>query len=284
MPLAFARRQAAGDRWSRVFSHVLWRALALILLSNLLMNWNGSSPLRFQLINVLCQIAFSYVLCAALYALSFPMQIVAAVALMVFHHALFFLWPGPEGPFDPVANIGAKIDLAVLGYNYSGSYTTINFLGNAITVLFGMWAGMLFAHQRPAGERMKILGACAAASFTLGALLSPWIPMVKRLWLGSFTFWSTGWVLVGLMVCYWAIEIQGWRQWTFPAVVVGMNCIFIYSFSQVLKGWLLRSIGRFTGNFEWLGIAGPVALNIAGMMVMWYLCYWLYRRRIFFKL
>jgi len=284
MPLAFARRLAAGDAWNKVFGHVAWRAAMLLVLSNILSNWNGSGPVRLQFINVLCQIAFSYVLCAALYPLAFRLQVALAAALMVAHHALFFLWPGPAGAFDPAANIAARIDLAVLGYNYSGFYTTLNFLGNAITVLFGMWAGMLFQQDRPHGERLKILGGCAVACFALGAALSPWIPMVKRLWLASFTFWSTGWVLVGLMACYWAVEMKGWRRWTWAAVVVGTNCIFIYSFSQVLRGWLLRGLGRMTGNFEWLGQLGPVALNVAAMGVMWYLCYWLYQRKIFFKL
>ena len=31
----------------------------------------------------------------------------------------------------------------LLGYNYPGYYTTINFIGNAVTILFGYWAGML---------------------------------------------------------------------------------------------------------------------------------------------
>ena len=180
--------------------------------------------------------------------------------------------------------MGRAVDTWLIGYNYSGRYTTINFLGNAVTVLFGVWAGMLMRENKTHGERMKILGTFAAASFALGMALAPWIPMVKRLWLGSFTFVSTCWVLVALMACYWAIEMKGWKSWTLPAVVVGMNCIFIYSFSQVLRGWLVRGIGRLTGNFDWIGSAGPVALNVVALAAMWYLCWWLYQRRIFFKL
>ena len=284
LPLAWARRAAAGATRGQLFRHALARAAALVVLSNILMNWNGAGPLRLQFINVLCQIAFSYVLCALIYQLPFRAQIAAAAGLMIFHHALFYLWPGPAGPFDPDRNIGTMIDQAILGYNYSGRYTTINFLGNAITVLFGVWTGMFLQQQRTHAERLKILGACAVAAFALGMALSPWIPMVKRLWLGSFTFVSTAWVLAGLSFCYWAIEMKGWRRWTLPAVVVGMNCIFIYSFSQVLRGWLSRGLGRFTGNFEWVGLGAPVAQNLVVMAVMWYLCWWLYQRRIFLKL
>lgn len=284
LPLAWARREAEGATRGEIFRHVLWRALMLLVLSNVLMNWTGNGPVRLQFINVLAQIAFAYVLCAAIYQFRFWTQVAMAAALMVLHHGLFYLWPGPEGPFSPDGNIGQVMDKAVLGYNYSGRYTTLNFLGNAITVLFGVWAGMLMRENKSHGERMKILAGCAAGCFALGMALAPWIPMVKRLWLGSFTFVSTCWVLVGLMACYWVIEMKGWKSWTLPAVVVGMNCIFIYSFSQVLSGWLRNGIGRLTGNFEWLGAAGPVGVNVAALCVMWYVCYWLYQRKIFFKL
>ncbi len=278
MPLALSKRAAQGG-------HVLWRAFVLLLLSNVLSNWGATQGLKLQLINVLCQIAFSYVLCYVILQLRFSWQVAAVAGLMVAHHALFYLWPGPAGPFDPKGNIGAVIDLSLLGYNYSGYYTTINFLGNAITVLFGCWTGILMMSNRPHGERIRILLACGVAALGLGALLGQWIPMVKRLWLGSFTFFSAGWVLLAFAAFYWLVEVQGKKRWTFPLVVVGMNCIFIYSFSQVLRGWLSRGLAAFDGQqFAMLGPAGAVPHNLIVMSVMWGLCYWLYRRGIFFKI
>jgi heparan-alpha-glucosaminide N-acetyltransferase len=284
MPLSLARRTQEGASRALLFRHVLWRAFLLIALSNVLSNWNSSRPPVPQFINVLCQIAFSYVICFAVMQLRFRWQVVAAVSLIVLHTGLFFAFPGPGGPFDRTNNIGAVIDRHVLGYNYSGHYTTINFLGNAITVLFGVWTGMLLSSNRSHATRMKILGGCAAGCFALGLALQPWIPMVKRLWLPSFTFFSTGWVLLAIMALYWIVEMKGWRRWTFPAVVIGTNCIFIYSFSQVLRGWLGRGLGNFTGQFWFLGPYGAIIHNLVVMAAMWYLCYWLYQRKIFFKL
>jgi predicted acyltransferase len=284
MPFSFARRMQLGATRSQLMQHVAWRALILIVLSNVLSNWGSTKGLQLQFINVLCQIAFSYVLCALIWQLRFRWQVVAAAGLFLFHHALFVLFPGPQGAFSQTGNVGQVIDQHLLGYNYSGYYTTINFLGNALTVLFGVWTGMLMQSHRSHAERVRILGACAAACFALGLALAPFIPMVKRLWLGSFTFWSTGWVLLGLMACYWAVEMRGWRKWAWPAMVVGMNCIFIYSFSQVLRGWLSRGLSAFTGNFSWMGSYGAIPHNLVVMAAMWYLCYWLYQRRIFFKI
>jgi predicted acyltransferase len=286
LPLATARRMAQGATSSQLFRHVAWRAFILLVLSNVLSNFNTTTgPLKLQFINVLCQIAFSYVLCFGLLQLPFRWQAVSAAALMAVHHALFFLVPGPAGAFDQAGNIGAVIDKAVLGYNYSGFYTTINFLGNAITVLFGVWTGMLLAHYKTHAERLRILLLCSAGSFALGLALAPWIPMVKRLWLGSFTFFSAGWVLLAFAACYWLIEAKGkGGRWTFPAVVIGVNCIFIYSFSQVLHGWLSRGIGNLTGKFAFMGTVGAIPHNILVMCAMWYICYWLYQRKIFFKI
>lgn len=278
MPIALGRRTAA-------WRHVVWRAILLVVLSNVLSNWGTTGPLRLQLINVLCQIAFSYVLCYFVLQLPFRGQVVAALAILVGHHALFFAFPGPAGPFDPQANFAARVDLAVLGYNYSGFYTTLNFLGNALTVLFGCWTGLLLLSDRTPAARLRILLGCAVAAFALGLAMEFSIPMVKRLWTGSFLFFSTGWVLVGFAVFYWLIEMRGLRGWTFPLVVVGANSIFIYAFSQVLRGWLAKGLAAFDGQqFAFLGTVGAVPHNIVVMLVMWGLCYWLYQRRIFFKI
>jgi heparan-alpha-glucosaminide N-acetyltransferase len=278
MPIALSRRSNAAR-------HVLWRAAVLLALSNILSNWGTQQGLKLQFINVLCQIAFSYVLCYAILQLKFAWQVAAATAIMIGHHALFYLWPGPTGPFDQTGNIGAVIDLKLLGYNYPGYYTTINFLGNGITVLFGCWTGLLMLSKRPHMERIKILLGCSVGVFALGMVLANWIPMVKRLWLGSFTFFSAGWVLAAFALCYWIIEVRGIKRWAFPLVVVGMNCIFIYSFSQVLRGWLSRGIAPFDGGqFAMLGPAGAIPHNLIVMAIMWGLCYWLYQRKIFFKI
>lgn len=286
MPLAFSKRLADGAPRLKVFGHVAWRALMLIVLSNIYSNW-GAKPgtLRLQFINVLCQIAVGYVLCYFIIQLRFRLQAAAAGLLLAGYWALFAAFPGPQGPWSETGNIGAVIDAAVLGYNYSGYYTTINFIGNAVTILFGCWAGMLVRSERPHAARLKILAGCAAAAFALGLLLQPFIPMVKRLWTPSFTFFSTGWVLVMLIVFYWIIEVRQWKRWSFPFLVLGMNSLFVYSLGQIgIKGWLNRGLSGFTQNFAFLGGLGAIPQHLLVLAGLWYLCYWLYRRQIFIKI
>src|SRR5262249_9189709 len=145
----------------------------------------------------------------------------------------FALFPGPDGPWAKTGNIGALIDLRALGYNYSGSYTTINFIGNPVTILLGCWAGMLLRSVSPHTYKLKALIGCAAASFALAFALQPFNPMVKRLWTASFTFFSAGWVIAMLIVFYWVIEVKRVKKWAFPCLVLGMNSIFVYSLGQI---------------------------------------------------
>ncbi len=286
MPFALARRAAEGATHMQVFRHVAWRALMLVVLSNIYSNW-GAKPgqLHFQLINVLCQIAFGYLLCFFIMRLRFRSQVAVAAAMLAGYWALFAAFPGPGGAWSQTGNIGAVIDLNVLGYNYSGYYTTINFIGNAVTILFGCWTGMLLRTGGSHIEKLKILAGCAAAGFVLGLALEPFNPMVKRLWTVPFTFFSAGWVILMLMVFYYVIEVRQAKRWAFPFLVLGMNSMFIYSLGQIgIKGWLNRGLAGFTGNFKFLGDLGAIPQSILVLAGLWYVCYWLYQRKIFFKI
>ena len=285
MPFAFARRMEQGAAMSEVFRHVLRRAFLLVVLSNIYSNWGPYRGLKLQFINVLCQIAFGYVLCFLITRMEFRRQVAAAIALVAGYWALFILFPGPDGPWSQAGNIGAVIDLKVLGYNYSGYYTTINFIGNAVTILFGCWAGALLRTNRLHADKLKLLAVCAAAGFALGLALQPFNPMVKRLWTASFTFFSAGWVIVMLMVFYWLIEVRQIKRWAFPFLVLGTNSLFIYSLGQIgIKGWLNRGLQGFTNNFKFMGDFGAIPQQVLVLALLWYVCYWLYRRQIFFKI
>jgi predicted acyltransferase len=284
MPFAFARRMSQGATNSNVFRHVAYRSFMLILLSNLYSNW-GEPHLSLQLINVLSQIGFGYMICYLITRMQFRFQVAAGLAMLAAFWALFAIFPGPAGPWPQTGNIGAVIDLKVLGYNYSGYYTTINFIGNAVTILFGCWTGMLLRTSKTHAYKLKVLAASAGAGLVLGLALEPLNPMVKRLWTASFTFFSAGCVILMLMAFYWIIEVKGVKGWAFPFIVLGMNSIFIYSLGQIgIKGWLNSGLRNFTKDFRILGDLGAIPQSILVLAVMWYMCYWLYRRKLFFKI
>ncbi len=282
MPFAFRNRTARGASSGELTKHMLWRVFWLLALSQIFISI-GRGALNFQLINVLAQIALTYLVCFWIMKLPFRGQAIAAALILAGHWALFALFPGSEGAFSKADNVGAVID-GFLGLNYSGYYVTINFVSSTVTTLAGVWAGYLMIGEHTHRYRMKVLAVAIAACFLAGFALEPFNPMVKRIWTASFTFASTGWVLLMLLGFYWLVEIKGFKKVTFPLVVVGMNSIFIYGVHMILHGWLDRAVGVFTFGYDFLGTWADVAQTCTVFLVIWYLCYWLYQRRIFLRI
>jgi heparan-alpha-glucosaminide N-acetyltransferase len=102
MPFALARRIVQGTNSVGLLKHVIWRAFLLVVLSNIYSNWGSRAGLKLQFINVLCQIAFGYVLCFLITRMRFGWQVAMAVALLAGHWALFTLFPGPDGPWSKI--------------------------------------------------------------------------------------------------------------------------------------------------------------------------------------
>jgi len=283
MPFALARRKELGTTGRDNFRHVLMRSLNLIILSQIII-WVGAGRIKPQLINVLSQIAFTYIITYLLLKLPWRYQAVAAMVILAGWTALFFAFPGPDGPLSHRNHIGLVVDRAIFHYDYDPAYSTLNFLPSTIWTLGGAWVGRLLMQSRAHAENLKKLAGGMVLSFVVAFALRPWIPFIKQLCTASFILYSLGWVLFMLIGFYVVIEVLGYRKWTFPLLVVGMNSIFIYFVSEVLHGWLDHAVGVFTFHYSFIGKLAPVVQATTVLLVMWYLCYWLYRRRIFLKL
>ena len=284
IPFAIAKRIEQGATRRQLLWHVAARSLRLLVMSQILISI-GRGRMTFQLTNVLAQIAITYFACYLIMQLRFRVQVAVAALILAGHWALFAAFPGNVGAFySRTTNIGAVVERFLFGRVNSGHWVSINFITSTVTTLFGVWTGRLLASSRTPREKMRIMAVAAVACLAGGLLMHPWNPIIKRICTSSFTVYSTGWVLLMLLACYWLVEVKQYRRWTFPLIVVGANSIFIYSIEMVLRSWLNRAIGVFTLNFEWIGQFAPVAQSCAVLLVMWSMCYWLYRRRIFFKL
>ena len=279
MPFAFRVREK-GQR--ALWRHVAYRAIVLILISQVLISV-GRAEAEFQLINVLSQIGLTYFICYSIMQLPLKTQFVVGGLILAGHTALFHAFAGAGGAWSQTANIGERID-HFFGLNYSGYYVTINFISSTVTTMAGVWCGYLMLQKVSHERRMKVMGMAIAGCFAAGFLLSLFNPVVKRLWTASFTLLSTGLVIALLLAFYWMVEVKGLRKATFPLVVVGMNSIFIYCMQMLLWGWIRDALGVFTGDFAFLGAAGPVAQAASVFAVLWYLCWWLYQRKAFIRI
>lgn len=283
MPFALARRKELGATERDNLRHMLMRSLRLIILSQIII-WVGAGTIKPQLINVLSQIAFTYTITYLLLKLPWRYQTVAAVVLLAGWTVLFFAFPGPDGPFSHRNHIGLVVDRAIFLYDYDPAYSTLNFIPSTIWTLTGAWVGRLLTQSKAHSDNLKKLAGGMVLCFAVAFALRPWIPFIKQLCTASFMLYSLGWVLFMLIGFYTIIEVLGYRKWSFPLLVVGMNSIFIYFVGEVLRGWLDRAVGVFTFHYSFIGTLAPVAQATTVLLVMWYLCYWLYERRIFLKL
>jgi len=138
------------------------------------------------------------------------------------------------------------VDRAIFHYDYDPAYSTVNFIPSTMWTLGGAWVGTLLMQSKSHADNLKKLAGGMVLSFAVAFALRPWIPFIKQLCTASFILYSLGWVLFMLIGFYLIIEILGYRKWGFPLLVVGMNSIFIYFVSEVLRGWLDRAVGVFT--------------------------------------
>ena len=132
----------------------------------------------------------------------------------------------------------------------------------------------------------------------LGLLLNPWVPINKSLWTGSYVLFSGGAALCGLALCYWLIDVQGWRRGALPFVAYGSNPIAVYVLSvlvaKVLLLWRVGEPGEgatdlqhflFTTVFApYASDAGASLLYAAAYVLVWLVvALFLYRREVFIK-
>ena len=279
LPYSLARRTGQGATFRQNCLRAAARSLKLLALA-VIVTSAPAGRLRSPVMEVLLHIAFTYFFCFLILQLRFRWQVLCAVLILAGHLALFLAFPGADGPFSKTGNIGAVLDRAILGGSHPGFYASLNIVPGIVSTLFGAWAALLLRGGRPLAGKLRILAVWAAGSLAAGMALAPFVPVIKRIYTVPYTLSSAGFVLAAMLAFVWLIDARGYRRWTFPLAVVGVNCIFAYALYEMLGAWLRRAVGAFTGNFAFLGAYAPIAQGCATALVLWYLCYWLYQRRI----
>ena len=136
-------------------------------------------------------------------------------------------------------------------------------------------------------QKIRILTIAGAIGVVTGYALNPLTPIIKRICTSSFVIVSGGWCLLALAFCYWLIDVKGYKRWSVFFNIVGMNSLFIYLFANTGgPGWLHRIAKPFTmGLFSWGGqLTAEIVTSLVVWGMLWYLCFWLYRNRIFIRI
>lgn len=272
--------------------HVAVRSLKLFLLGTGL-HCVYAGKLVWELWNVLTQLSFTTLVAYFLIGRSYKVQIGTALLLVLLSDALYrtVQIPGFDQPFVQGHNFGAWMDTVLMGKINTDGWVAINCIPTAAHTILGVTAGKLLMSAGPAAQKIRALLIAGVIALAAGYALdiSGLSPVIKRICTGGFILVSLGYVTLILAALYWWIDVKDHKRSTWIAVVVGMNPIFIYIFFETVGiGYLNGVVGIFVKGG--LGLANvPEAWQavISAFCVWaleWYLCYWLYQRKIFFKL
>jgi predicted acyltransferase len=74
-------------------------------------------------------------------------------------------------------------------------------------------------------------------------------PINKGLWTGSYVVFTAGMASVALATIMWIADVHGWRRWTKPFVIYGVNPMVAFVGSAVLARLIYSIIKiRYSGQ------------------------------------
>lgn len=291
MPISFSKRWARGDSWQETLKHALFRSLILLVLG-VGLYCITAGELVFELWNVLAQLSFTYLVAFLIMRKSWTFQIGFSVGLLALTELLYRVWwvEGFSQPFTPDHNFGAWMDLVLMGKLSGGHWVAFNAVPTAAHTIWGVVAGQLLIGDRETREKLKWLLVYGFGLLVAGYLMDPITPIIKRIATTSFTIVTGGWCLLVLGGSFWAIDVKKMGKDTARFfAIVGMNPLFIYLFSEMGGArWFYDMVDVFTGGFlgwvsmpdAWIGIITSLAV----LGLMWYMTYFLYKRKVFIKI
>jgi predicted acyltransferase len=318
LPFSIASRLARGQSQFAMTAHALWRALLLILLGVFLRSV-GRAQTNWTFEDTLTQIGLGY---PFLFLLGFRSPRIQFGALAVILFGYWLAWalyplPGPAFDYTKVgvppdwthhangfaahwnknSNLGAAFDQWFLNLfprakefvANGGGYLTLSFIPTLGTMLLGLIAGGWLKSDLPHKTKLKRLLLASAICLALGTALHLLgvCPLVKRIWTPTWTLFSGGLCFLFMAGFYAVIDAHGWKGWSFPLVVIGMNSIAAYCIAHLWDGFISSSFKTHLGPnfFKMFGDTfAPMAQGAAVLLVFWLILFWMYRRKLFLRI
>ncbi len=284
MPFSVANRLARGDSWKKIFKHALIRSFWLLVLGFML----GSKGDAYYLTNILPQLALTYPVAFLLMRLKVRWQLLVSFAVIIISDLLYHFWP-VEGfnQFAPGQNFGAWIDLHTTGYLHPYHWVTFNAVPTLAHVIWGVVVGKLLMSNWPDKKKFWAMFIPGLAGVIAGYTMRPYLPFIERIATGSYVIVTGGLAIVAMSLSFFLVDILKIRKLPWLFAIFGMNPIFLYLFAELGGGRIFQRLALpFTSRI--FGWGGETLVNVITIIVVagmfWYLSYFLYKRKIFFKL
>jgi predicted acyltransferase len=143
---------------------------------------------------------------------------------------------------EPETNLGAWLDRTILteDHLWRSSRTwdpegILSTLPAIATGLFGIFIGTwLKRKDREDGVKVSWMFATGVLAVILGLIWDLFFPINKALWTSSYVLYAGGLATIGLALCYWLIDVNGYRKGTTTFVVFGVNAITVFFLSGLI--------------------------------------------------
>jgi predicted acyltransferase len=286
---------------------------ALIFLVGLALHsfpWVGYDYAHLRIPGVLQRIAIAYLFGASIYLYTTTRgQVIAIGVLLLGYWALQTLVPVPggfTGVLKPGLDLGAYIDRAIFGTDHLWREAKtwdpegmLSSLPAIATALLGGLAGTWIRRaDRAPIEKVTGLFVLGWAGVIAGVIWGWVFPINKSLWTSSYVLFTAGLACHMLAVCYYLVDIKGYRKWATPFVIYGMNAITAFflssAFARVMNLIKVQDGGNevalktYIFKHFYLSWASPINASLA--FAITYVLFFLgimtifYRKKIFIKL
>lgn len=291
MAYSLTKQTEKGISWNQQLIKILTRSSLLIFWGLFKRindpEWFAISALDYT--DILTQLAFTTIIAFLLFKLRIRYQLISCMIILVFTEILYRFCnaPGFDQGYIDGHNFGNWLNWILFSQKTTG-YVFINWLPTAVHTIAGVIVGKLFLSAVNPIKPLLI-------AFTLLLLLGYGLdvanitPIIKPLATTSFVLASLGFCLLIISAFYWWIDMQKHQKGLLFFQVLGMNAIFIYLFFDIvgrhwLNGYTIMVISPVVAALQ---IPQPSMLIIASLctfMIEWGICYFLYKKKIFFKL
>ena len=291
MALSLTKQTARGNSWRQQAIHALKRSWWLFFWGVLDYAVRGDH-LSFELWDVLTQLSFTMLVAFLVFRWKPVYQILFSFGLLILSECLyrFIQIPGFNQPFTDQHNFGNYIDLILMNKINPGGWVAINCIPTAAHTIWGAVAGKWLVTLPNAKTKIRNIFIFGIMTLLTGYALDMTgiTPIIKRIATTSFTLVSGGYCLLALAFLYFWIDILNHKRMLLFFTIVGMNSIFIYLFFEIaVSRWLYDYINTIVR-----GLLAPAGISQNAVMICsafaifsfeWLLCFWLYRKKIFFK-
>lgn len=305
--LAFGRRRESGEE-SGLLLKVVKRSAIIFALGLFLNGFPYFHLADIRIMGVLQRIAICYLISAIIFLKTrWRTQAIIAGALLLFYWFLMMALPAliyGAADLSKEGNLGAHVDRWLLGphiwkqgkvYDPEGLLSTIPAI---VTTLTGVLTGHWLRSRRTQFEKVGGMFFAGALAVVVGWIWNSWFPINKSLWTSSYVLFTTGLGLQFLAICYWLVDIKGYKRWTKPFVIFGVNALALFVFSGLLARLMGiikvpqsdgKSIALQPYIFKNLFASWATPINASLFFAITYIFFWLflmwllYRKRIFIK-